>query len=205
MDDFAYLEMLIADLVAKGAISGKNPVFLAGLSDGGGLAHMAALKAPTRFQGIAEIMPFPGPKVPLPPAQGGFTLQRVLVAYSETDPGMEAGYAGQLAKLGPAWAAALGLGAPRATTLPNTVKEGAGYRGSSPNAKRTMGSRAHQLDYGSATAGPRVRVLSFDHAGHLWPVANPPDREQEITQFGFRNQDTDMSDVVWDFFRSSLP
>lgn len=209
VDDFVYLEMLIADLVARGTISGNNPIFLAGLSDGGGLAHMAALKAPTRFKGIAEIMPFPGPKVPLPLAQAGFTLQRVLVAYSESDPAMEDGYPAQLAKLGPAWAAALNLGAeaqrsPRATTLPNTVKEGTGYRGSAPSAKRTLDSRAQQLDYGSASGGPQVRVVRFDHAGHLWPVANPPDREQELKQFGFRNRDMDMSDVVWEYFRSSL-
>ncbi|HEX2871681.1 MAG TPA: PHB depolymerase family esterase [Polyangiaceae bacterium] len=209
VDDFAYLDMIIADLVTKGTLGGKNPVFLAGLSDGGGLAHMAALNAPTRFRGIAEIMPYPGPKVLLPPARAGFTLQRVLVAYSETDPGMEAGYPEQLATLGPAWAAALRLSAdaqrsPRATALPNAVKEGAGYRGTAPNAKRTLDSRVEQLDFGSASTGPRVRVLRFDHAGHLWPVANPPDREQEITEFGFRNQDLDMSEVVWEFFRSSL-
>jgi hypothetical protein len=145
--------------------------------------------------------------MPLPPAQGGFTLQRVLVAYSDTDPGMEAGYAEQLAKLGAAWAAALNLaeaGAPLVTPLPNTVKEGSGYRGTALNAKRTQDSRAQQLDFGSAAGRPRVRVLSFDHAGHLWPVANPPDREQEIVQFGLRNQDMDMSDVIWEFFRSSL-
>jgi len=46
--------------------------------------------------------------------------------------------------------------------------------------------------------------VRFDHAGHLWPVASPPDREQELAEFGSRNQDIDMSDLVWEFFRSSL-
>jgi polyhydroxybutyrate depolymerase len=209
VDDFAYLEMVIADLAAKGTIGGDNPVFLAGLSDGGGLAHMAALHAPTRFRGIAEIMPFPGPKVPLPPAQGGFTLARVLLAYSENDPAMAVGYSEQLAKLGPAWAAALSSSpeaqrSPRVTALPNPVKEGASYRGAAPNAKRTVDSRAEQVDYGSTAAGPQVRVLRFDRAGHLWPVPEHLDREQEVSEFGFRNQDLDMSEAVWDFFRSSL-
>jgi poly(3-hydroxybutyrate) depolymerase len=65
-------------------------------------------------------------------------------------------------------------------------------------------SRAEQIDYGSDPSGAQVRVLRFDHAGHLWPVANPLDREQEIAAFGFRNQDIDMGDVIWEFFRSRL-
>jgi poly(3-hydroxybutyrate) depolymerase len=209
VNDFAYLDGIIDELAAKGAISGKNPLFLAGLSDGGGLSHMAALKAPTRFQGIAEVMPYPGVTVPMPPASGGFTLKRVLLAYSVTDPGLPAGYDVALAKLGPAWAAALALSseeqrAPQTHSLPDRVSEGVNYQGTAPNALRTRDSRAEQIDYGSDPSSAQVRVLRFDHAGHLWPVPNPPDREQEITQFGFRNQDIDMSDVIWDFFRSSL-
>jgi poly(3-hydroxybutyrate) depolymerase len=209
IDDFAYLQKIIADLVARGALSGKNPVFLSGLSDGGGLAHLAALHDPTRYRGIAELMPYPGSTVPMPPANGGFGLRRVLLGYSLTDPGMPAGYATLLAPLGPAWAAALGLSleqqsAPRMSALPDRVHEGADYRGTLSNALRTRDSHAEQLDYGSDPAGAQVRVLRFDHAGHLWPTANPPDREQELAEFGFRNQDIDMSDVVWEFFRSSL-
>jgi len=205
IDDFAYLQKIIADLISRSVISGKNPVFLTGLSDGGGMTHMAALHDPTRYRGIAELMPYPGPTVPMPTANGGFALRRVLLGYSVTDPGMTAGYATQLAPLGAAWARALGLNPdPRTSILPDVVKEGAHYQGTLPHALNTRDSHAEQLDYGNDASGARVRVLRFDHAGHLWPVTNPHDREQEVTEFGFRNQDLDMSEVVWEFFRSSL-
>ncbi|HKO46473.1 MAG TPA: hypothetical protein VJV79_02040 [Polyangiaceae bacterium] len=209
VDDFAYLRQIIDDLAARGAISGKNPVFLSGLSDGGGMVHLAALHDPTRYRGLAALMPYPGSTVAMPAASRGFALRRVLLGYSLTDPGMPAGYAEQLAPLGPAWAAALGFSsaeqsAPRTSALPDRVNEGADYRGTLSNALLTRDSHAEQLDYGSDTATVRVRVLRFDHAGHLWPVPNPPDREQEIAEFGLRNRDLDMSDVVWEFFRSSL-
>jgi len=203
------LQKIIADLTTRATISGKNPVFLTGLSDGGGMTHMAALRDPTRYRGIAELMPYPGSTVPMPTADGGFGLRRVLLGYSLTDPGMTAGYATLLAPLGPAWAAALGLSsaeqnAPRTSTLPDRVKEGADYRGSLPNALLTRDSHVEQIDYGGDAARAQVRVLRFDHAGHLWPAANPPDRDQELAEFGLRNQDIDMSDMVWEFFRSSL-
>ncbi|HYQ27887.1 MAG TPA: hypothetical protein VER04_11735 [Polyangiaceae bacterium] len=205
VDDFAYLQQIIDDLTARGAISGTNPVFLSGLSNGGGMTHGAALHDPTRYRGIAEIMPYPGATVAMPAVNGGFTLRRVLLGYSLTDPGLPAGYPAQLTPLGPAWAAALGLSATAKTmALPNLVKEGADYRGTAPNGLLTRDSQAEQLDYGSDSAGALVRVVRFDHAGHLWPVANPPDGEPQIAEFGLRNQDLDMSDAIWEFFRSSL-
>lgn len=204
VDDFAYLQQIIDDLASRATISGKNPVFLTGLSDGGGMTHLAALHDPTRYTGIAALMPYPGAMVAMPAAGAGFSLRRVLVGYSLTDPGMVAGYASQLAPLGPAWAAALGLGAPRTSALADLVREGADYRGTAPKALLTRDSHGEQTDYGSDAAGAQVKVLSFDHAGHLWPIPNPPDREQEIAEFGLRNRDVDTSDVVWEFFRSSL-
>ena len=205
VDEFAYLKQIIDDLASRGAISGKNPLFLTGLSDGGGMTHLAALHDPTRYRGIAELMPYPGSTVAMPAVNGGFSLQRVLLGYSLTDPGMTAGYATQLAPLGSAWAAALGLSPdPRTSAVPDLVKEGADYQGTLANALLTQDSHGEQLDYGVGASAAQVRVVQFDHAGHLWPVANPPDREQEIAEFGFRNRDIDMTDVVWDFFRSSL-
>lgn len=209
IDDFDYLQKIIDDLAARGRISGKNPVFLAGLSNGGGMAHVAALHDPNRYRGLAEVMPYPGTTVAVPPVAGGYALRRVLLAYSVTDPGLPPGYATQLAPLGRAWAAALGLSrreqdAPQTTALPDLVQEGADYQGTAPNALRTRDSQGAAVDYGNDPAAAHVRVLRFDHAGHLWPSANPPDREQEIANFGFRNQDVEMADVVWEFFRSSL-
>lgn len=205
IDDFAYLKQIIDDLSTRGLISGKNPIFLSGLSDGGGMTHLAALHDPTRYRGIAELMPYPGPTVPMPAANAGFTLERVLLGYSLTDPGMAPGYATLLAPLGPAWATALGLSPePRTSALPDVVKEGANYQGTIANALNTRDSQIEQLDYGSDANAAQLRVMRIDHGGHLWPTVNPLEPDSVLAEFGFRNQDVDMSDVVWEFFRSSL-
>jgi poly(3-hydroxybutyrate) depolymerase len=209
VDDFAYLRQIITDLSKDGLISGTNPVFLAGLSDGGGMTHMAAIHDPTRYRGIAELMPYPGPVVEIPVATGAFALKRVLLGFAIGDPGLPAGYDAQLAPVGSAWAAAMGLSqtdqrSPQTIVLPNRVDEGADYTGTALNALATRRSQATQIDYENAPSDARVRVIRFDHAGHLWPVPRPPDREPQVAEFGFRNQDMDMSDAVWDFFRSSL-
>jgi len=87
------------------------------------MSHLAALHGPTRYRGIAELMPYPGATVAVPAASAGFGLRRVLLGYSLTDPDLPAGYAAQLTPLGPAWAAALGLSseeqnAPRTALCP---------------------------------------------------------------------------------------
>jgi len=209
VDDVAYLRLVIEDLVSQGVITGSNPVFLAGLSDGGGLVHVAGVNDPGHYLGLALIMPYPGPVPQLPVSAPGATIRRVLLAYSIGDPGLPAGYPSELVPLGPAWAEAIGLqaanvDAPADTLLPDVVNEGQGYTGSLPNALSTRDSRAEEFDYGSDPSGPLCRVLRFDHAGHLWPVPDPPYDGTVIGQFGFRNQDMDMSDVSWDFFRSAL-
>lgn len=209
VDDAAYLRMIVDDLTSRGAITGTNPVFLAGLSDGGGMAYIAGLRDPSRYLGLGLIMPFPGSPPPLPVATPGSTIQRVLLSYTPGDPGMPPGFPPLLAPTGPAWAQAIGVpaeevAAPIDTALPDVVKEGDGYTGSVANAIATEDSTAETIDYGSDPSGALCRVIRFDHAGHLWPVPNPRDSDTLIGMFGFRNQDMDMSDVLWTFFRSAL-
>ena len=122
---------------------------------------------------------------------------------------MPPGFPPQLAPVGPAWAQAMGVladevAAPIDTALPDLVKEGDGYTGSVANALATEDSAAEAIDYGSDPSGPLCRVIRFDHSGHLWPVRNPHDDDTLIGKLGFRNQDMDMSDVLWSFFKSAL-
>jgi len=49
------------------------------------------------------------------------------------------------------------------------VKEGADYQGALSKALLTRDSQGAVLDYGRDPAGAQLRVVSFDHAGHLWP------------------------------------
>jgi len=123
---------------------------------------------------------------------------------------MPSGFPAQLAPVGAAWAQAIGvppndIAAPLEAAVPDVVKEGEGYTGSAANALATKDSQAETIDYGSDPSGPRCRVVRFDHAGHLWPVSDPHDDDALIAMLGFRNQDMDMADVLWTFFRTALP
>ena len=82
IDDVGYLRMIVADLASRGTITGTNPVFLAGHSDGGGMAYIAGLRDPSRYLGLGLIMPFPGSPPPLPVPTVGSTIQRVLLSYT---------------------------------------------------------------------------------------------------------------------------
>lgn len=209
VDDHQYLEMIVADLAERSLISGDNQVFLTGLSIGGGMTLSAARDAPGAYAGIAPVMPFAG-VVPMPPDPSlSYSLRRVLIAYAIDDPGHVRNYHQQLAPLAPEWAAALDIDPsmiqkPETTQLPDRVREGQDYTGEARNALNTRDSRAKQIDYGSADTPAMVRVLEFDAAGHFWPLPSPEDTQLWIDEWGFRNQDLDMADAVWDFFHSSL-
>jgi len=60
VDDHDYLGRVLGDLVARGVIEGSNAVYLAGISNGGGMALEAARRNPDRFRGIAALMPYAG-------------------------------------------------------------------------------------------------------------------------------------------------
>jgi len=206
VDDIAYLDLVRADLLARGLIGGANPLFLAGLSIGGGLALEAAIADPTRYRGIAAVMPYDGEVPSTPPRLEGSALTSVFVAYSHADPGLPRDYDVQLDAMVGAWSTALGVGgqAPTQTPLPDRIVEGADYRGEDPVALRTRDSHAIRVDYGSGKNGSALRVVVFDRAGHLWPMAGPYEDAALLAAYGHRNRDVDMSDEIWEFFRGRL-
>ncbi len=206
VDDREYLRLIIDDLQQRGTISGDNPVFLVGHSIGGGLALAAALESPQLYQGIAPIMPFEGIPPREPDPEEEYALDRFLLAYTHGDPDLPAGYHDYLEPLAVAWAEALGLSTqdPEEQMLPDQVVEGEGYGGDHPIALRTRDSRVTRIDYTSANSDRAVRVLEFDRAGHFWPMPNPYEDAQLVWRYGFRNQDINLGDQVWDFFKSSL-
>jgi poly(3-hydroxybutyrate) depolymerase len=209
VDDVEYITLTLADLQARGVIAGANPVLLAGLSNGGGMVLEAARRAPERWRGIAALMPFDGLDPKPVPDLTRTSLRRVLLAYTIGDPAMPPGYHETMALQPARWGKALGipdavLAAPRRHVVPNTIAEGRDYRGSNKVALATRDSQATEIDLGTPKAAAQVRVLVMDHAGHFWP--NPKaDREDWILEhYGFRNQDLDAADVVWDFLREAV-
>lgn len=206
VDDRQYLEMIVEDLIERELISKKSLLFLAGHSIGGGLALEAARKAPERYRGLAAIMPYDGSAPAEPPAAGTFPLERMLLAYSHDDPDLPADYHELLAPLPAGYARALGLPDEALTALQLDDKhdEGSDYKGSNPIALRTRNSRVTRIDYSSEDSSRALRVLTFDRAGHFWPVSSPFEDDALINEYGFRNRDIDMSEEIWSFFKSSL-
>ncbi len=134
----------------------------------------------------------------------------MLIACSIGDPGLPEGYHRTLARLAAQWAAAMGvpeavIAAPRKIALPDAVTEGDGYRGRSPAALATRHSRATQIDMPAPDGDHQVRVLVMDHAGHFWPSPTPDGEEWILGRWGFRNQDFDAADLIWEYLRAALP
>jgi poly(3-hydroxybutyrate) depolymerase len=209
VDDVDYLERVLGDLAARGVIGGGNPVFLAGISNGGGMVLEAARRMPERLTGIAAVMPYVGQQPGRVPDLAHAKLQRVLFAYSIGDPGLPDGYHETLAALTREWATALGMPstairAPRVTALPDLATEGDAYHGRSPAALATRNSRATQVDRSTADGAPQMRVLVMDHAGHFWPNPTPDVDEWILDRWGFRNQDFDAADLIWEYLRGAL-
>lgn len=207
VDDIDYLQRVVADLGSRRVISGSNPVFLAGMSNGGGMVLEAVRRRPERFSGVAALMPYDGAQPgPAPDLHGG-ALKRVLVAYSIDDPGEPERYHLKLAELTAAWAAALGvstgaIAAPEKIAMPDTVAEGIAYRGTSAAALATRRSNLTKVDM--AAGDRRMRVLILDHAGHFWPNPTPDTQDWVLDRWGFRNQDFDAAEQVWDFLGRGL-
>ncbi|HTQ04304.1 MAG TPA: hypothetical protein VMI54_10625 [Polyangiaceae bacterium] len=212
IDDFDYLRRVRADLVARGEIDELSPTFLVGQSNGGGMVLEAVRANPERYTGFAAFMPYDGVSPALPATAPGGSLVRALFVYSLTDPGLPQDYAPKIRALADAWSRALGVPAnvvarPSRKPWPDRVQEGATYAGSAEAALRTRDSHAEELELASGPepSAAAARYLIFDHAGHFWPNAAADTVPFVLERWGFRNQDLDGADAVWDFFRTALP
>jgi poly(3-hydroxybutyrate) depolymerase len=209
VDDVDYLQRVLDDLAARGVIEGGNPVFLAGLSNGGGMALEAGRRMPDRLTGLAVVNPFVGYEPGRAPDLAHAKLRRMLFAYSIGDPGLPDGYHETLAALTAQWATAIGVPAaviegPRKTGLPDLAMEGDSYRDRSPAALSTRHSRATQVDMPAPDGLHHIRVLVMDHAGHFWPNPTPDAEARILDRWGFRNQDFDAADAIWEYLRGAL-
>jgi poly(3-hydroxybutyrate) depolymerase len=200
VDDLDYLWRVLEELKARGVTSGDNPVALTGISNGGGMVLDAAKRAPDRFVGIAPFMAFDGLAPSALPDLSETTITRVLFGISSNDPGLPDGYERVLGGLPAEWAAALGLPSETVETqLPDVEVEGEDYAGNAAAALATRDSRATQIDFFAPDHDAAVRVLRFDHAGHFWPNPVQDSEDWTLDRWGFRNQDVDASEAVWEF------
>ncbi len=209
VDDVRYLELMLQDLEERGLIAGQNPVLLVGHSNGGGMVLEAARRGLRNLVGFAALMPFDGLRPEPPPKPADTGLRRVLFAIAAGDPAMPEGYHELIAEQPARWAKMLGLSeavlsAPLRRALPNLVFEGEDYRGSSTVALKTRNGTATVLDMAASTGRKAVRVIELANSGHFWPNPKGDHQDWVLEHYGFRNQDFDAADLVWEFLRGAL-
>jgi hypothetical protein len=151
-------------------------------------------------------MAFDGLEPPPVPDLTDTGLERILFGFAPDDPGLPEGYDEVLTTLPPKWAAALGLPSqvienPVVEELPNLVSEGEDYTGDNAIALRTRDSYVTQRDMSDEDVKGTLRILEFTRGGHLWPSPTADTEAWAIETYGFRNQDVDACDVIWDYFK----
>lgn len=209
IDDFVYLDTVVAEMKGRGDLAKDGDVFLVGQSNGGGMVLEAARQRPGVYAGVAAFMPFAGWRPPAPAAHEN--LPPLLLAYSDDDPGLPRGYAASLRTFLDGWLHALGADesalVSSETALPDRIDEGADYSGGATVLLATRKSHVSRGEVWSTKSGPRqvaAEVLHFDHAGHFWPYAVQDTAPWALSRWGFRNQDIDGADACWAFFARVL-
>ena len=155
-DDVAFLKMLIARLRARLCVD-PHRVFLAGVSNGGGMAALAACRMSGELAGFASVaggydgQPACRPRRPLP----------LLEIHGTADP------------IAPYFGAA---GAPTTLGVPPFV---AGWlrldRCAGAPRQQRLTRIAMRLRWSDCTAGVVVEHIRITGGGHQWPGATPPD------------------------------
>ena len=87
--------------------------------------------------------------------------------------------------------------------LPDYVLEGEGYDGNFYAAAMTTNSKAFLREFPELEDGSNLSIIRLDRAGHGWP--NPQQYAMSVVENdgqGFRNQDFDIADMAWNFFRT---
>jgi polyhydroxybutyrate depolymerase len=190
--DIAYLRALVADVEARRAVDPRR-VYLTGVSNGGMMAHRAAVEAPDLFAAVAPVLAVmpattadtrtPSRSVPILMVNGmGDRLVpphldhvRRFFLYSLPVYPLEETAAW--------WAEQNGCGAPGERVWLNDTDPG-------------DGTRAWRRAY--TGCGAPVTVVGIENGGHAWPGAAV---EAPRWLVGRTSRDLDATRLVWDFFR----
>lgn len=217
VDDSAYLCKVIAQVTADGLAVDSDRIYLMGMSNGGEMAQRAAREMTDVLAGVGAVMPVSGapasqelatckvqPQGPLA-MMFIYSPQDTLLSTIYRNNGFD--YAAIMSDSLKQWRQALGIeDVPHNLRfLPNRVKEGKGYKGSVSWAQDSVNSQIIRYDYPKTRAGADFSVLEInDAAGHAWPNSAPtPVDVAEAPYNGFRNQDINAEEVLWDFLKKS--
>ena len=209
IDDEEYFQMILSDLIKKGIPVNKKQVFLTGVSGGGSMSMYAAVLHGERYRAIAPIAA-PGLFSANNEKDGKQVPLSVFVIYSQGDPLYNQllkwdGYSAHVQNTLQEWADALQVDT--TTTKPiklaNSIHEGKDYEGDNTAALATRNSSVTIFDHPRGTTGKRLLVYQIDHGGHAGGNATQWGAEI-IKVAGFRNQDFNSAEVIWQFFKGEL-
>jgi len=209
IDDEEYFQMILNDLIKKGVPVNKGQVFLTGVSGGGSMSMYAAIVHGERYRAIAT-MAAPG-LFSASKEEGGTQVPlSVFVIYSQGDPLYNQllnwdGYSAYVKDTLKEWSDVLQVDTTttKPFKLPNTIHEGKDYKGDNPAALVTRNSRVTVYDYERGAKGKRLLVYQIDHGGHAGGNATQWG-EETINIVGFRNQDFNSAEVIWQFFKGEI-
>ncbi|WP_341676315.1 alpha/beta hydrolase fold domain-containing protein [Niveibacterium sp. SC-1] len=219
VDDVAYLRRIIQNLSDEKLPVDADRIFIVGASNGGEMAQRAAREMGDQLAGIGAVIPVLGLPANLPllsceAAAGQHPLSMVHI-YSTHDPLLSwvwqtyfppgETYDKAMLDSGAAWRKAIGAGdtPTRTTTIPDRVSEGTDYKGKVEWALATQHSAVVRYDYAPSPEGAAYVAYVMDHAGHGWPNPQGSDvaTAENPARLGFRNQDIDAADEVWNFLK----
>lgn len=195
VDDVAYVEALINDMVAKYGVS-RQKVFATGMSNGAAMSHRLACQLPGGLAAVATVggenqfstLQVCAPSKPV----------SVLMIHGTQDPawpyaGGEAGLVGDkgLMKSAPDsaadWAKINGCGAVSQSAIQDDV----------PSDKTTVGKEV----YGGCNNNASVVLYTVFGGGHTWPQGNQYLKEPLI---GTTSQEISANEIILNFFRDAL-
>ncbi len=199
--DVAYLNQVEVELETMQIPFDRDKVFITGMSNGGQMTLYAVLAQPERYLAAASSTP-PLPRFAKMPEK----MPPLIYHYSIGDPFFDATYAPNTRRMIKQWALATGVSESdfdnaKLTLLPDLAVEGSDYKGEHPAALATIDSRISHVDYKDTDGNVKLRFYEMDKGGHGMP--HPEQFEYyaiEGGKQGFRNQDLNSVDDIWEFF-----
>ena len=205
--DLDYLVKIEEDLASQGVQINPEARFVSGISNGGEMTLYASDMLAPRYKGA-----YAGIPVPIAPTNTSIDMS-MMIYYSVNDPllGMFfPSYGASMQSTYEQWAATIGIEQTEIdsivfTELQDIVNEGEFYSGNSPQALSTRNSMLEQAELLSANGQNQLLVIRSETAGHGIPHPFQFDIGTVENANGFRNEDLNSVERMWEFFEPLIP
>ena len=207
--DLEYLETIVFDLGVKNIDVRKNEIFLGGISNGGAMTQAAIEFMPDFFRaGFSGVPPV------LFPVDAPANVS-MMFYYAMNDPliitffeGAPKTYNEYMSDVIVAWATGMGIEGnvmeeSAYTPIADNIIEGENYTGDAPKALASQNSELEEVVYYSVDGLNQIHIIRSERGGHGHGIPHPIQFALENTVepvTGFRNQDMNSVNKIWDFF-----